>query len=441
MANESVAAECLRFSISQDPSILLARVTAPCSDHRCPPSDFPAAFAITALWTPYSTLSLLTMSLTPTQVMDSEEQEWIAQSCQLTNPPAPTETTSQLGHGRKTPCVFARLLPNNVAALKAFHEIVQAKNDGKLSSHHAQFLRLGQVGCKILSNDAIIVQCLSDSDAEVEDLSRSPSTPFLRGHFEIRLEDSLTGTGWRVGKGTSKVPEDRNVDILLLPPPDSRSQEVQQSANKTASVNFLIGMNPASGALRLIGACDKRPLGYEPSSIKLRHNESRVLHQRHAHLTLADLEYCFQYSIDVGSVPLYIEQRNDLLEQSSPRHDLPHPKLPPVPPSTTKEIANTFQYDSLAAGAFGMVSLGVVITTGDPVAIKELQIKNSRTRNDADQEASIAREFGHVSRLKTYIMIFTHATASNWLCSSHCDSVRARTHIALQQSGKVLHYN
>ena len=133
---------------------------------------------------------------------------------------------------------------------------------------------------ELVSHDVNTTECVSDSDADGNG-SAEVIPPRLQGHFEVRLNVRLISTDWRVGKGSSRIPKDRNVDILLLAPKEMRSQSTERNALTIAPEHFFIRMSPESGALVLILGKRNRPLRYlDANGLPLRNDASHVLYHR-----------------------------------------------------------------------------------------------------------------------------------------------------------------
>ena len=294
--------------------------------------------------------------------------------------------------------ILARLNPDNDAARQAFHDVAQALQNDKLLPHHAQFLVLHQAVPKLVSQPPDYV---SDSDADNDHLTANFPSQLLHGHFEIRLDKRLITTGCRLGKGSSKFSEDRNVDILLMPPMELRSPHRVYNERAVAPNHCRIIMQPKSGALLLVADRHGRTTRYlDHDHLSLTDADPlRVLFHRQCHLTIGELQYRLEHMLDPEASSAFVEQRNALMRQHDATCPLPHPKILATPPRGIQQVAGAIIHTSLTNGAFGFISTGVLLSTGEPIAIKEMRIIDDRISGEVKREAEIAARFKEVKKL------------------------------------------
>ena len=357
-----------------------------------------------------------------THVFNTEEREYIArkeglnleplrtQDTQVTEPLTPSEVDSALGDDATADRqVFAKLVPSNDAARIAFHEVAQACKNGKLHQHHKYSLFIDE------SSGAVGV-CDSDTQTTVSSDSEDPASgsdsqtappSLLRGHFEFIFDHETrcaAHVGYRIGKGTSKVVDDRNVDILIVPPPSQRSSQAKQLANGIASIHSLIQVHPASGVLMLVSGSSSRPVEYlDSNDAPLFKCQSHVLFRTRNNFCLGNMLFCFEYMIQPEAYHEYTIMRNQYLRRVHPTRPAPHGAILAVPRDGAPQVDVALVHGSLSSGAFGMVSAGVHKLTGAPLAIKEIWIKETRHIAEVKKEAEISNLFSGVSFHISYI--------------------------------------
>ena len=344
-----------------------------------------------------------------TQVFDTAERELIARREGLNLEPSaetqvntPSDTDSAYFEDATDSEVFARLVPSNDAARLAFHEVALACQSGKILPHHKDALFIRERGPTPACSQEGPPCTSSDSEGPASLDGQDSQATLLQGHFGFLFDHqgggSTSNIGYRIGKGTSKVEEDRSVDILIVPPPSERSSRTKQLANGIASIHSLIQVHPDSGVLMLVSMSNSRPVVYLDSDEEpLFKGKSHVLFRRKNTFGLGNMQFCFEYTMEPGQHQDFEQKRNAYLRRLHPNRPLPHPAILAVPREGIQKIDVALVHESLSSGAFGMVSAGVHKLTGEPLAIKELWIKEARHVAEVKKEAEISNEFSEVS--------------------------------------------
>jgi len=149
------------------------------------------------------------------------------------------------------PGEFARLVPRNLVAQKLFSKtfVYVEKHD----TFHLQFI--DRTGEPFLASSEPIEESTEydpylgtdDGDSQFKGIQHS-------GHFVLSFDGTrapqMPHLGWRVGKGTSKSPAHRGVDLLLAKPGDILSKSL-------ASVHLFFRFHLRSGFLMVRGGSTK----------------------------------------------------------------------------------------------------------------------------------------------------------------------------------------
>lgn len=229
--------------------------------------------------------------------------------------------------------------------------------------------------------------CL-DTDSEY---SRSKSVPHL-GHFVISFNKNrapeIAHLGWRVGRGTSKSLANRDVDLLLAKPGDILSKSL-------ASIHMLIRFNLRSGLLMLKGGSAKVPVEFKMAGVweKLGYEEEHLMHQPATLLRAGICEYELEYTIEEKHRDAYFNQRDTFLETISPSVGNFQRNFKKLPGDSSVRRGRYLEFGTQGSGAFGWITQGVDIKTGDPIAVKELRIKSRRNRLEVMAEVKMGRQF------------------------------------------------
>ncbi len=300
-----------------------------------------------------------------------------------------TTTTREI----QTPGAFGKLIPANDKARNAFQNAILYINE-KAGPYLKQFVIVEGSSNSHNSSEEYSDDSDTDYDTNVGCQSFSESQS-LQGYFALSLDTipRLARTiGWRIGKGSSKAPDDsRGIDVLLVRPG-------QKEARKIAAVHALIQFNVDSGALVLIAGSKKSVSYYlENKEIKLPKSSQIVLSRPTNRFRVGDLEYSMTF--DVSDTVTFTQRRDSYLKGVHGR-DPPHPKLDPIPQPYHARVGHAVIHNSLGFGTFGWVFVGVDTTTGHPLAVKELRLRrNDQTMRSAKDEVAVARRFMKVCLL------------------------------------------
>ena len=278
---------------------------------------------------------------------------------------------------------FAKLVPVNVAAQQLFSRTVKFMLK-QSDSFHLQFI-----------DDAITDKGESSiphghGDSSTEYASSSPSdSDIQRGHYLLSLQQgklpSRLAQGWRVGKGNSQA-GGSNVDFLLAPAGDSKRRYL-------ANVHMFFRFNVRSGMLMLVAAHSDRQVHFyvDGEWNALSYPAKRVLHLRSNKLRLYQYEYDLVYTVSPAETPDFLATRSAQILAYSNQTSLSD-NLWSVPPNAEfRKVGSVYVCQTRACGGFGWVCEGVDSLTGDPVAVKELAIKNRAVRDQVFAEAEIGK--------------------------------------------------
>lgn len=282
---------------------------------------------------------------------------------------------------------FAKLVPVNGPAQKLFSRSVEYMRQQD-DTFHLQFIDEDVID--VDANEIAIHDKGDDSGTEYHSSSSSELDP-NRGHYLLSLRaEKLPGQpaqGWRVGKGSSHA-SDHNVDFLMAPPKDSKRKHL-------AIIHMFFQFNLRSGILMLVAASPERPvlLYTDGEWIALRYPAKRVLHLRSNKIRLGQYEYDLIYTVSLTGTHEFFAGRNAYMRIFSDRPSPPG-NLWSVPPNAGfSKMGSIYVCSTKACGGFGWVYEGVDSLTGDPVAVKELAIKDKTVRDQVLAEAQMGQTF------------------------------------------------
>ncbi|KAK1828945.1 kinase-like domain-containing protein [Podospora conica] len=223
----------------------------------------------------------------------------------------------------------------------------------------------------------------------------TPAAP--RGHYRLSLDILPEGpaSSWRIGKGSrnkhvTEHDTQRGVDILLVPPNEHHGSGV-------ANVHALLSIHPLSGAL-MLRSTSSHPVLYlsaaeDGGDVVLCRGEQTVIFKAVNRLRFGALDYILTMRVEVESHFQVLRDQfiTTILEAPSP----PHPKLDVMPQPYHHKAAGCIMHKPISTGAFGMVRSAVSSSTGNPLAVKRLSVKNSRDTHAIRLEVRIAQLFRH----------------------------------------------
>ena len=212
------------------------------------------------------------------------------------------------------PLVFAKLIPSNRAACRAFDAIAQnIKADERWQPHHRQYIVIDGPGdlpdmsmtaggdASMLSHDPSPAYLDEDATASESD-SQSVGAPevFLKGYYRLSLDvaPQYSRIGWRVGSGRSRHANDA-VDLLLTLP----------GWHKTgvAGLHARFQFERRSGALMLV-ASNLRGTPVALNGQRYAH-DMRVVGRPSNTVEFGDLSYTFVYNIRNASQEKHFQQK------------------------------------------------------------------------------------------------------------------------------------
>lgn len=283
---------------------------------------------------------------------------------------------------------FARLVPRNRVAQILFSRTVVYvdKND----IFHLRFIDRGVTEQLQVSSEPVEESTDYDTSPDTESEHSLLHSAQHAGHFVLSFQKDrspeMPHLGWRVGKGTSKSPVNRDVDLLLARPGDIMSRSL-------ASIHMLFIFNPRSGFLMLRAGSTKAPVEFKMGGTweKLEYNEQRLLHLPATMLRAGLCEYELEYTISEKHRESYFEQRDTFLRTVFPRKGGLPKSFQKLPGDSYVQRGKYIEFETQGSGSFGWITQGADIKTGDPAAIKELRITTRWQRAEAVAEVKIGR--------------------------------------------------
>lgn len=210
------------------------------------------------------------------------------------------------------------------------------------------------------------------------------------GHFVLLFDDKrapeMPHLGWRVGKGKSKSPTNRGVDLLLAKSGDILGKSL-------ASTHMLFRFNLGSGFLMLSAGSLKVPAEFKSGGIweKLEYKEETLMHQPATMLRAGACEYELEYTVKEHHREPYFQKRDVLLSALSPRRGDAAQAFQKMPGDSYVLRGRYLEFETKGSGAFGWITQGVDTKTGNPVAIKELRLNSRSSRLEILAEIKIGR--------------------------------------------------
>lgn len=299
---------------------------------------------------------------------------------------------------------FARLVPSNRAARRAFDSIArQMRADDKWNSHHRQYIVIeknefsnGSPGksssiddrpppesfSDILQSRVMLDEDVSDSDTP----SSEPLETLLTGYYRLSLDvaPQFARIGWRLGSGRPRHLNDA-VDFLLTMP----GYHNVGVAGSHARFQF----ERRSGALLLV-ASNLRGTPVVLNSQKFAH-DMRIIGRPQNTIEFGDLTYHFEYTIKGP-------KEEERYQQSLRTYfdfaygSQPVPSSSATPNAHDRELGDYILRNTLARGGSGIVSVANHVKTGTPVAVKEI-LRTRWNYQRVAQEISISSSLKNVS--------------------------------------------
>lgn len=284
---------------------------------------------------------------------------------------------------------FAKLTPRNRVAQLLFSKTYVYVEEN--NTFHLKFMDCTD-NEKLLSSDEP-VESSTDHDTHLETDTEGSDLRNVHhlGHFILSFNKQrvpeLPHLGWRVGRGTSKCPSTRGVDLLLAKPGDILSKPL-------ASIQMLFRFNRKSGFLMLRGGSPKMPVEYNRSGVweTLEYENEQIMYQFSTMLRAGTCEYELEYTVEEKHREAYFGKRDAFLELIN-QGDFQLPVFRTIPGDNCVSRGRYLEFQTKGSGAFGWITQAVDINTGDPIAIKEMRIKSRTDGLDVMNEVKMGNRF------------------------------------------------
>lgn len=153
------------------------------------------------------------------------------------------------------------------------------------------------------------------------------------------------------------------------------------------------------------GVDDNHPVEYELDNEKvfLGAGKCHSLWQRENRFFLGNLGFKLEYAkLDKAELDNLRKLRDKVFEWNGLR--APDTRLPIFPPPQAHKRLqhNSLLFGILGAGSYGIVRIAIDIKTGDPCAVKSIQIKNTAVRDETLNEASLLLKYPVCNRLSPF---------------------------------------
>lgn len=284
---------------------------------------------------------------------------------------------------------FAKLKPSNRVAQLLFSRtyVYLEKND----TFHLRFMN--RTESEGLSSSDEPVESSTDYETHLDTDSEGSNLKSVQnlGHFILSFNQGrlpeLPHLGWRVGRGSSKLPSTRGVDLLLARPGDIQSKSL-------ANTHIMFRFNRNSGFLMLRGASPKASVKYNKSGVweTLEYLDEQLMYQVSTMIRAGVCEYELEYTIEEQHREAYFRERNTFLEAKG-ESKFPEPTFWRLPGDDCVSRGRYLEFQTKGSGAFGWITQGIDTKTGDPIAIKEVRVKSKRDRVDVMNEVKMGNRF------------------------------------------------
>lgn len=294
------------------------------------------------------------------------------------------ETTSFTGD-------FARLIPRNRTAQILFSKTyIYVKEN---STFHIQFMN-----CADNERFHDLIEPVEsstdydshhDTDTEGSGANSVSHLGYFILSFDAQRLPEMPHLGWRVGRGASKWQSTRGVDLLLAMPRDSLGKSL-------ASTHMVFRFNRQSGFLMLRGGSPKVPVEYNKDGVweTLGYKNEQLMYQSSTILRAGICEYELEYTVEERHRDEYFQQRAKFLKATSEPDDaFQKPIFQKIPGDKCVPRGRYLEFGTQGSGAFGWITQGVDIETGDPIAIKELRITSRNSSLEVMAEVRMGRQF------------------------------------------------
>ena len=161
---------------------------------------------------------------------------------------------------------------------------------------------------------------------------------------------------------------------------------------------MFLQFNRRSGLLMFVAPSEKKPVKYFVNDqwVELLDGDTHVLFQRINRLRFSRHDYDLLYTLpqEPATLGKFHGIRDTYLKTHFSYRPLSQREVPGIPPRCGfQKIHNILIFNTAASGGFGWVCNGVDVTTGDPVAIKELRVKSKHEIQPTIHELRAGRDF------------------------------------------------
>ena len=286
---------------------------------------------------------------------------------------------------------FAKLVPHNSIAQKLYSKTYIYVKDK--DTFHLQFMKCTDEDRSRGSSEPVESSTEYETDQEADPKGSGPDGDTQFGHFVLSFDGQrlpeMPHLGWRVGRGTRKCPANRGVDLMLAPPRHKLGKSL-------ASIHLVFRFNRQSGFLMLRGGSPKVPVEYNKNGVweKLVFKQEQLMYQSSTILRAGLCEYELKYTVEEKHREAYFEKRAGFLRAlCPPDQDFQKPIFNILPGDKCTQRGKYLEFGTKGSGAFGWITQGIDIETGNPVAIKELRITSRNVRVQTEAEVSMGRRF------------------------------------------------
>ena len=217
----------------------------------------------------------------------------------------------------------------------------------------------------------------------------------FEGHWDLAFDTDVKKNTLAVslGVGSQDYRNDPGLDIRIGCPASSTKGAI--------AIHAVLRINPFSGFLTIEGTHNDYPVQYlwYNDRVPLGAGKRHCLWQKVNLFFLGNLEFELRYAeLDEAGLDLLRGLRNKVFFHNG----LPAPNayLPVLPPSRDRMDLqdDTLVFGLLGQGSYGLVRIGINITTGDICAVKSIHVKNPLVLEEILTEASILLKFPVCSR-------------------------------------------
>lgn len=286
---------------------------------------------------------------------------------------------------------FCRLVPRNRIAQVLFSKTYTYVQEN--DTFHLQFMIATKE--EPLHDPVTPVEDSTEYDTEDDaDLEGSaPNGVTYLGHFILSFNEQrlpeMAHLGWRVGRGTANSPANRGVDLLLAQPRDKLGSSL-------ASIHMIFRFHRESGFLMLGGGSSKVPVEFSKNGVweTLGLMKEYLMFQSSTIIRAGMCEYELQFTVEEKHRAAYFHQRDQFLEgYSSSICGFQPPVFKKLPGDICVVRGRYLEFATKGTGAYGWVTQGVDLETGNPIAIKEIRISRKYTIDEIKEELGIGRRF------------------------------------------------